>query len=168
MTLKELLKTPGGQILQKPSRILGEIDCIEETLETLRLQALPKGISYDKDRVQTSPKDMLPEYAAKIDEYLTIRAELNKRYFAAVDEALELIKKIDGRNEQAVLVKLYIAGKTRSEIEESLNCSTRTVQNLHVRGLEQIADLAYKTTQGVLENDESTDDRYGIGRSCQF
>ena len=138
MTLKELLKTPGGQMLQKPSRILGEIDCVEETIETLRLQALPKGISYDKDRVQTSPKDMLPEYVAKIEEKEREHSELTKKYLAAVDEALELIKRIDGRNEQAVLVKLYIAGKTRAEIEQMLNCSTRTVQNLHVRGLEQI------------------------------
>lgn len=152
MTLKELLKTPGGQILQKPNRILGEIDCIDDTIETLRLQALPKGISYDKDRVQTSPKDMLPEYAAKIDEKEHKRADLVNEYLTAVDEALAIIKKVQGRNEQAVLVKLYIVGNTRAEIERTLGCSTRTVQNLHVRGLEQInkhfADIEFNTTQG--------------------
>ena len=150
MTLKELLKTTGGQMLQKPNQILGEIDCIDDTIEKLRLQALPKGISYDKDRVQTSPKDMLPEYVAKIDEKEHKRAELVNEYLTAVDEVLAIIKKVQGRNEQAVLVKLYIVGNTRAEIERALNCSTRTVQNLHVRGLEQINKHfdEFKTTQG--------------------
>ena len=138
MTLKELLNTPGGKILQKPNQILGEIDCIEETIETLRLQALPKGNSYDKDRVQTSPVDMLPEYAAKIDEKERERKDLTKAYFESVDIALYYIKQISNRNVQAVLVKIYISGKTREQVEQETNYSTRTVQNLHVRGLEQI------------------------------
>ena len=54
--------------LKRPTRIYGDIVTLQERIENLRVNMLPKAISYNKDRVQTSPQDPMPDFAAKIDE----------------------------------------------------------------------------------------------------
>ena len=44
----------------------------EESIMNLRLSVLPSGFDYSKDKVQTSPTDQMPEYAAELDEMITM------------------------------------------------------------------------------------------------
>ena len=54
--------------LKRIRRERHELKVVQETAAELRAMLLPSAIRYDKDRVQTSPVDIMPERIAEIAE----------------------------------------------------------------------------------------------------
>ena len=56
------------EFLNAPRHTLLQIQDLSAKIEALEDSLLPSGIRYDADKVQTSPKDPVPEIMAKIDD----------------------------------------------------------------------------------------------------
>ncbi len=49
--------TDAKEYLRRPNKILGDINILREKAETLRENVLPKGVSFDKEKVQSIAGD---------------------------------------------------------------------------------------------------------------
>jgi len=136
MSVKDFLYTP--------RRIYSQIVVQREKINALRLGMLPSAIRYDKDPVQTSPTDPMPEYVAKLDEAERELSSLMERYHRAIGEVCEMICHVPDRRAQIVLVKRYLSGKSWSLIEDECQTSRRTVFRQNRMGVRLIADFLVK------------------------
>ena len=55
------------ETLNQPKWIKREIDVTKARMEKLRVMMLPGAIRYDKDSVQSTPKDPMLEFAEQLD-----------------------------------------------------------------------------------------------------
>ena len=67
--------------LYKPKNILTELRREQSRLEGFQQTMYPSGIRYDTDKVISSPRDLMPEYAAKVDEILDTIKKLKLEYY---------------------------------------------------------------------------------------
>ncbi len=51
--------TDAKEYLRRPNKILGDINILREKAETLRENVLPKGVSFDKEKVQSIAGDKM-------------------------------------------------------------------------------------------------------------
>ena len=85
-----------------------EIYHLEKMIHELELSLLPKGIAYDRDRVQSSPRDNMSEVAAKAAGY---SKELNKTLSKLIDrkkKAEKLLSRLDNPDERTILRIYYM------------------------------------------------------------
>lgn len=93
------------KLLTEPRRIKIKIKRINSEIEALTLAfALPKGLTYDKDPVQTSPDDAMAKYMVEKDRLTKIREKLLKDYSKAQEE---ISKRLNGVNETGALIISY-------------------------------------------------------------
>lgn len=134
--------------LRNPKRILGGIVRLQERIENLRKTMLPKGVRYDRDKVQTSPEDPMVIFAVKID--LLERELLDKQieYDKALEEIVSTIARVNNDDVRTVLTKRYIGMKRWKVIEAEEFISESQVYRFHrigVREVEKILnDIALK------------------------
>lgn len=127
--------------LRRPTRLYGDIVVLQEKIENLRLNMLPRAISYDKDRVQTSPQDPMPDFAAKIDELDRLMVKLMGEYYESVDEIEKTIAQVDNADARAVLAKRYVGQKSWRVIENEVPLSRASVFNYHKTGLRAVEKI---------------------------
>ena len=85
-----------------------EIYHLEKMIHELELSLLPKGIAYDRDRVQSSPRDNMSEVAAKAAGY---SKELNKtlsKLIGRKKKAEKLLSRLDNPDERTILRIYYM------------------------------------------------------------
>lgn len=116
----------------------------QEQKNDLLLMMLPAGIRYDKDTVQTSPKDQMVEYACKIDEIDREIEELQRRYLTEQQETVAAIEELDDASEQYVLIARYISGERFEDIAEKSFVSESSVYRSHRRGVAHMVDIVDK------------------------
>ena len=131
------------QYLMEVIKIKERIANLNEDVEALRTRAEGlKAITYDKDRVQTSPEDKMPDYAVRI---VQIREEMEASIvecFEAIREREELIDKVGSPKQREVLRWRYIKDNDGrqyyfSEIADEMGMvNTSSAINLHKRALE--------------------------------
>lgn len=97
--------------LMRPTEIYGNIVLTQEKMENLRLNMLPRGICYDRDKVQTSPSDPMPDFGAKIDELNRELVELANEFDKALDEVQDVIRQVNNDEAKTILAKRYIGKK---------------------------------------------------------
>lgn len=110
-----------------------ELAILRESIAELRMMLMPSGIRYDKDKIQTSPKDKLSETVEKL-VYLEKKYQKRIRCLsddlAKVEELLEAMPTSEYRE---VLHLRYLAGRTKPmtwmEVAEKMGYSED-----HVRG----------------------------------
>ena len=118
---------------------------LEEQIEVLRTQAEGvRAILYDKDRVQTSPRNRLEEVMPKL-------IELEVRYQEAIIECrvelarrVSLIDSIEDPLRAKVLRMRYCEDATWTEIATASGKSTRHVQREHGEALREFSDILKK------------------------
>ena len=121
--------------LRRPTRIYGDIVVLQEKIENLRLNMLPRAISYDKDRVQTSPQDPMPDFAAKIDELDRLMVKLMGEYYESIGDIQEVIEQIENEDAKLILAKRYVGQKKWDVIMREVPRSRRSLFNYHRIGL---------------------------------
>ena len=127
--------------LKRPTRIYGDIVTLQERIENLRMNMLPKAISYDKDRVQTSPQDPMPDFAAKIDELDRELVGRMKDYENAQDDVQDVIRQVNNADAREVLAKRYLGQKSWRSIERDMLWSRRSIFYLHGIGLRDVEKI---------------------------
>lgn len=115
----------------------------EQTIDALYATAGGlKGITYDRDRVQTSPENHMEVAFARIDEERKKLADQSVRYAEAVRVRLDRITQLDNPAYSEVLSLRYIdldrGGrlKTFEKIGRKMGYSEKQVRRLHGYALE--------------------------------
>ena len=102
------------------------IERLDEQIAVLRYSLLPGAINYDKDRVNTSPKDTLTETFCRIDE---LTRQRNALEFQSNDLAYQLCMEINtsvpAGKERSFLLRYYIHCEDMQHIADELNISMR-------------------------------------------
>lgn len=130
------------EYLRRPNRILGDIIIQREKAETLRENVLPKGISFDKEKVQSVAGDKMANYAARLEEIEGKLEELTEEYYQAINDIERVIYLVDNEDAREVLAKRYIARKPWIKIETEMEyMSIATVYRAHKTGLRAVTKI---------------------------
>ena len=130
------------EYLKRYKRAKQHIEAITTELESIRLEALPGGIDYSRDKIQFSPSNsQMDDYVIKVE---TLINKLNKLKSDSVDictEILNVISSIDDDTYQAVLHRRYILLQSWEEISESMHYSMQWVLLKHGEALAELQIL---------------------------
>lgn len=130
------------EYLRRPNRILGDIIIQREKAETLRENVLPKGVSFDKEKVQSVAGDKMANYAARLEEIEGKLEELTEEYYQAINDIERVIYLVDNEDAREVLAKRYIARKPWIKIETEMEyMSIATVYRAHKTGLRAVTKI---------------------------
>ena len=105
-------------ILNAPSWIRQDIADLESELEAYRKTMGLSGIRYDTVKIKSSPKDRMPEYAARVEQMLKLIKRKQQEYLKAHDKVKELTDQLQGV-EKSVIIQRYLEGKRYEDIAES-------------------------------------------------
>ena len=130
------------EYLKRYKRAKQRIEAITAELENIRLEALPGGIDYSRDKIQSSPNNsQMDDYVIKVEALV---AKLNKLKSDSIDictEILNAISSIDDDTYQAVLHRRYILLQSWEEISESMHYSMQWVLLKHGEALAELQIL---------------------------
>lgn len=127
--------------LNRPRNILTEIRREEARLKGLRLSMYPSAIRYDADKVQSSPSgDMMPRYAAEVDDIQDRIKQLRKEYVEAMDDITDLAIKLEGV-EQNVIMYRYVAQMSWDAIARKLDRTLDAVHKIRRRAVKKLEKL---------------------------
>ena len=141
------------EFLERPKKLKKKIDVKTAKIKELRDEMLPRAVNFEKERVQTSPHDPMPDFADKVYELDQQIADLYKEYESALDNVEEVIERIENGSAQLVMTKKYISGKTTGQIEKEMFCSRRSVFYLQASGLRAVERiLSMKEQEKKLQN----------------
>lgn len=130
------------EYLKRYKRAKQRIEAITTELENIRLEALPGGIDYSRDKIQCSPSNsQMDDYVIKVE---TLINKLNKLKSDSVDictEILNVISSINDDTYQAVLHRRYILLQSWEEISESMHYSMQWVLLKHGEALAELQIL---------------------------
>lgn len=131
---------------QKADRYLMQIrDASKELTEFifkidfLRYKASGAGaIRYDKDRVQTSPEDMMCE---AISEAVYLEGKLSDRHkqLKAMREHTEKIVALWNNNSSRFIEIYYLNHGSMTEVADRIGCTSRSAYNIKFKALEEFA-----------------------------
>lgn len=132
---------------------LNSIRKIENEIVKLQLQhdelqscLLPKAITYDGDRVQTSPEDKMSELAGKVVDMEKQIAQLKRRKAKRIVEVNNAIARLDNDTEQVILLGFYVGRLQATKIAEIVHYSVRGVYKAKHRA---VIHLSEKCTQST-------------------
>lgn len=137
--LKDLKET--YDFLLSPRRIADEIWRLDIRRRELRACLLPAAIVYDKDRVQTTPDDMMADTMADVadlDAQIEILQRQRARQIRRIGKALDLLE--DSR-ERAILEAYYIGQRSMNEISEYMHYSLQHTYRLKRDGVENMRKM---------------------------
>ena len=127
--------------LRRPQRLRADITILQERIENLRVNMLPKAVNYDKDPVQTSPHDPMPEFAVKIDELNRELYERWKEFEASIDDITNTINKIEDDDVRSIMAQRYLGKKPWRVIERDMFVCEREVYYMHRKGLRAVEKI---------------------------
>ena len=138
--------------LKRIRRERHELKVVQETAAELRAMLLPSAIRYDKDRVQTSPVDIMPERIAEIAELSNQQDAHIRRLQSDIQQADELINSLEVAEYRELLRYRYLSGglkpMTWMKIAEAMGYSEDHVRGkLHGKAIAE-ARKVWKRTHG--------------------
>ena len=119
------------------------IDLKQKRLDELNAQKTAIGSQdFSRERVKSSPSgDTL---SSLIDKIVDLQKEINDDIDRYIDLKAEIMQKIDllkDPDEQMVLYDRYFQYKNMTMISEEYSYSKRTIQRLHKKALESLAEI---------------------------
>ena len=129
MELKEVY-----DYLLSARRISDEIWRKDLRRQELKACLLPAAITYDKDRVQTTPEDGMAKVLAEVVDLDSQIVELQKRRALRIMEVSELIDRLEDSREAAILDAYYLGGRSMKEIAGHLHYSMQHTYRMRRSG----------------------------------
>lgn len=123
------------------------IQNLERALKVLDDMLDAKAITYNPDRITTSPRqDGLERLAMKhLEEQAEIKAEMQEKktwMYKRINEAIDLINQMESEEQKEVLMLRYIEHRTWSDILDIRECDDiRAQYQLHKRALENLQKI---------------------------
>ena len=125
-----------------PRRIADAIWRKDLRRQELRSCLLPSGISYDGDRVQTSPEDSMARIMAEVDELDGQIDTLRRSMAMEILRISRVIDQMDDPREATVLDAYYLGRRSMQEIAEHLHYSERHVYRLRSEGVAKMSQMS--------------------------
>lgn len=126
---------------------LNSIRKIENEIVKLQLQhdelqscLLPKAITYDGDRVQTSPEDKMLEIASRVLDMEKEIRDLKQRKAKRIVEVNTAIARLDNDTEQVILLGFYVGRLSAYKIADLVHYSVRGVYKAKHRAVIHLAE----------------------------
>ena len=126
---------------------LNSIRKIENEIVKLQLQhdelqscLLPKAITYDGDRVQTSPEDKMLEIASRVIDMEKEIRDLKQRKAKRIVEVNTAIARLDNDTEQVILLGFYVGRLSAYKIADLVHYSVRGVYKAKHRAVIHLAE----------------------------
>lgn len=128
-----------------------EADIVKKQLQHDELQSclLPKAITYDKDKIQTSPGDMMSETASLV---LDLEKDIRKLYARKAQLIVEIndaISQLDSDTEQMILLGFYVGRLPASRVADLVHYSLRGVYKAKRRAVIHLAEVCTKCSTYV-------------------
>lgn len=127
-------------ILNKPREIKYRLCYISSQIRNLEECLLPSGIRYDKDNVQTSPSDKLPEIAAEIVDLEDEHKRLEKDILKAGDRIKEMCNSLTDIESTVIMMK-FIACQTFDQISLTTNYSKGGVWHIYRKAIDRLENM---------------------------
>lgn len=139
----------------KPKAYLSEIHRLKRMAERLerktqmlrhRAEGL-KGITYDKDKVQTSPANAIEEAVTELVDLETKLAEVYQHYAETARIRTKQILDMDNAQYAELLYLRYVddgrngKGNTLDDVAEEMNYSAQHIRRLHGQALQAFGNL---------------------------
>lgn len=132
----------GHEYMRQVRQIELKIRRLTLQIEELESCLLPQGIRYDRDKVQTSPEDVLPKIAGKIQELEKQRTQLARERALLLLEIQDALDQLESEPERIVLEAYYLSRMSMREISEMIGYSIRQAYRLRTAGLQKLAHIA--------------------------
>lgn len=132
----------GHEYMRQVRQIELKIRRLTLQIEELESCLLPQGIRYDRDKVQTSPEDVLPKIAGKIQELEKQRTQLSRERALLLLEIQDALDQLESEPERIVLEAYYLSRMSMREISEMIGYSIRQAYRLRTTGLQKLAHIA--------------------------
>lgn len=123
-----------------------EITHLVEMIRSEELMLLPKAIQYDKDKVQTSPEDILSEKVAEISEMDMEwkKAVVNLKYRRAQAEAM--LKQLVSSDEREVMRWYYMSMNNKhlmtwEEVASKMAYNKRWILKIHGNAIMHLSEI---------------------------
>lgn len=127
------------QFMKGYKKAVAKIKALDEELYNIQLNALPSGIDYSRDKVQTTPtSDQMVNYAISVERMEELLQKTRQQAVETCTEILHVIDTTDNDIYQTILHRRYILLQTWEEIAYSMNYSTQRIYELHVDALADI------------------------------
>lgn len=127
------------KFLKQYKKLIYKIKTLDDELECLRMDELPGGIDYSKDKVQTSPtNDSMINHVIRIDD---ITRDIERCREDAKKRCKEIIKAIDTLDDdmhQVVMHRRYILLESWETISYNIHYSTQRLYEIHGEALAEI------------------------------
>lgn len=124
--------------LTRPRDIRRHIRAVGAEIKGLRLSLLPKAITYDKDRVQTSPSDQMLRFAERLNDLERRVQDLQLEYLAASDDIVRACGRLSDSVGAMIIQQRYLSGASFSEIAEMIPASERQMFRYYQRALDEL------------------------------
>lgn len=138
--------TEAYSFLTSIRRIESEIVKLQLQHDELQSCLLPKAITYDGDRVQSSPEDKMSDIAARVTDMEKEITALKRRKAALIIEINDAISKLDSEVEQMILLGFYVGRLPATRVAEIVHYSVPGVYKVKRRA---VIHLAEKCTQSI-------------------
>ena len=125
-----------------------EIAILKLQLQHDELQSclLPKAITYDGDKVQTTPEDRMSEIAAQVADMEKQIAQLKRRKAKLIIEINAAIAKLENDVEQMILLGFYVGRLPAVRVAELVHYSIRGVYKAKRRAVAHLAEVCTQCT----------------------
>lgn len=126
-------------ILSKPRRLKYQICAINSQIANLEDCLLPGGIRYDKENVQSSPTDRMPQVMAEIGD-LSDKQEILSKEFVRANERIKILceKYLTDELEKTVIVMHYVGLQTFEQIGASISYTKGGVWYIYDRAIDHL------------------------------
>ena len=127
--------------LNRSRRCDSEIRRMERKIEELKSCLLTGGIDYSRDKVNSSPDDMMSKIFAEIDETERMIKEKSIERGFQVSEISSAIESIDNDLQKNVLTEFFISKKSVFKIAEEMNYDRSWINKQKKEGVRKVASL---------------------------
>lgn len=124
--------------LMRPRRIQSAIKNTTIEIQSLRASMLPKAITYDNERVQTSPSDAMLAYAERLDDLERKLDRLQIEYIDAQERIVSYTGRLQEPDADTIILMRFLSYMSFETIADSISVSRSTVFRIYRRA---VADL---------------------------
>ena len=119
-----------------------EADIVKKQLQHDELQSclLPKAITYDKDKIQTTPEDKMSETAAMVLDLEKDIRRLCARKAQLIVEINDAIGRLDSDTQQMILLGFYVGRLPAYKVADLAHYSIRGVYKAKHRAVVHLSE----------------------------
>jgi len=133
------MKNPADTFFRKPAKTVDRINEVKNEIDYLYWLMMPTGIDYARDKIMTTPENVIPEYASHKADLERELKELQKKYLNELKAVKIVICHLRDENEfgASILSEYYLYQKSITRIAENHHYSREGIYKARNKALNQ-------------------------------